>query len=163
MERRRRHAPVPLAEEVSADEGGGDGGGDGQRHGQRAKADPPPRAGVGHLAGQPGERAEIEGEVARGLESFLRFFFEAMAHDAVERRGDAEVELEKVRRVVAQDGVERLDGRLAAKRRPPGQHLVENGAEGEEIGAMVDCFSAHLLRRHVADRSHDESWVGLLV
>ena len=40
------------------------------------------------------------------------------------------------------------------------KHLVENRAETEKIGAMVGVLSLHLLRRHVADRSHHHAGLG---
>ncbi len=40
------------------------------------------------------------------------------------------------------------------------EHLVEDRAEGEEVAAGVGRPSAHLLRRHVADRSEDDSRLG---
>src|SRR5207244_12858860 len=97
-----------LAEEISRADGGRDAGGDQERLGQRPCVDAPARTGVDHLAGQSGERSEVEGEVARGLEAILGLLLQAMAHDAIERGGDAQVQLAKVRRVVAQACVARL-------------------------------------------------------
>ena len=34
-------------------------------------------------------------------------------------------------------------------------HLVENGAESKNIGAMINGFAAHLLGSHISRRSHD--------
>ena len=38
-----------------------------------------------------------------------------------------------------------------------GEHLVEQAAEREHIGAAVDALAGHLLRRHVAERSQHDS------
>ena len=40
--------------------------------------------------------------------------------------------------------------RLAEERASPGQHLVEDDAEGEDVGARVDEIADRLFRRHVA-------------
>ena len=39
------------------------------------------------------------------------------------------------------------------KGRRAGRHFVEHRAEGEQVGAGVEFFAAHLLRRHVGDRA----------
>ena len=44
--------------------------------------------------------------------------------------------------------------------RLPREHLVEDRAEGEDVGAVVRALSANLLRRHVAERSQDDAWLG---
>ena len=49
----------------------------------------------------------------------------------------------------------------AAKRAPSREHLVEQRAEAEEIGAMIGGPAAHLLRRHVAHRAEDDAGAGL--
>ena len=69
--------------------------------------------------------------------------------DVLVRRGD-------VRRVFPQDRVHRLGGRVAAERALARQHLVEDRAEREDVGARVGGLAAHLLGRHVAERAqHD--------
>src|SRR6185369_17354661 len=40
---------------------------------------------------------------------------------------------------------------------PGGQHLVEDDAEGELVGAAVELLPERLLRAHVMDRAHDEA------
>ena len=42
----------------------------------------------------------------------------------------------------------------------PGRHLVEHGAEGEQIGALVEFFAARLLRRHVGDGAEHQAGAG---
>lgn len=59
------------------------------------------------------ERLEIEGEVASGLEALVAVLLQAVTHDTVEGRGDGLTARGKVLRVVLQDRVERLDGRVA--------------------------------------------------
>ena len=64
----------------------------------------------------------------------------------------AEVEL---RRILLQDGGHRLGRRLADERGTPGEHLVEDRAEAEDVGPDIDGLAADLFRRHVARRADD--------
>ncbi len=52
---------------------------------------------------------------------------------------------------------ERVGDRLSLERLAPGQHLVENGAEGPDIRPLVDGFPAGLLGRHVCRRADDDA------
>src|SRR2546428_5265385 len=49
------------------------------------------------------------------------------------------------------DGVQSLDARITLESPFAGEHLVKDGAEGEDVSAMVSRLSSHLLGRHVAD------------
>ena len=112
------------------------------------------------LTGEAGKGSEVEGKIARGLEAFVGIFLQAMPDYAVEHAGNAHVQLEEIGRIILEDGVERFDRRLSAKRRNAGQHLVQDHAEGEDVGAVVATAAAHLLRRHVAHRSHEPPGLG---
>ena len=48
-----------------------------------------------------------------------------------------------------------MDGIIRLERRTQAEHLVEHGRNRVLIRTLV-CFIAHLLRRHVAQRAHDE-------
>ncbi len=41
-------------------------------------------------------------------------------------------------------------GRLAREGAPAGRHLIQNQAEGEDVGAGIHLFLTYLLRRHIA-------------
>jgi len=46
--------------------------------------------------------------------------------------------------------------RGALEPRAPGDHLVQDAAKGEDVGARVDAIAGHLFRRHVPERAeHD--------
>ena len=51
----------------------------------------------------------------------------------------------------------RVSGGLSRERALAGQHLVEHGAEGEHVGALIDLLSAYLLWRHVAEVPEDHA------
>ena len=52
------------------------------------------------------------------------------------------------------DGVHRVEGGFALERKLRGDHLVEDGAEGEDVAAAVELLPASLLGAHVAERAH---------
>ncbi len=56
-------------------------------------------------------------------------------------------------RIVAQDRGEKLGRGVAQERTAARRHLVQDHAEREQIGAMVDRLPLDLLRRHVGDRA----------
>ena len=88
-----------------------------------------------------------------GAEAAGGVLLQAVVHDALEAERDPLVDARGLGRVRAQDGGHRLRRRLAPERPLPGQHLVEHGAEGEDVGPRVGLLAPHLLGRHVADRA----------
>ncbi len=64
------------------------------------------------------------------------------------------------RRRRVHDRVHRLDAALAAERQRAAEHLVEQDAERENIGAVIDRAAARLLRRHVGDGAEDDIGIG---
>jgi hypothetical protein len=101
------------------------------------------------------QRLEGEAYVPRRLEALGRLLLEAPAHDAIERRGDrAGARLDR-RRVLAQDGGERVGRRRAAERTLARHHLVEDGAEGEDVAPRVCGPASRLLGRHVGYRAQE--------
>ena len=45
----------------------------------------------------------------------------------------------------------------------PGRHLIQHRTEGEQIGARIQLFRAHLLRRHVGDGAHRRARTGQML
>ena len=59
-----------------------------------------------------------------------------------------------------QDGIEHRCAGVAAKRQCARQHLVENRAEGKQVGAHVQFLAQRLLGRHVGRRTHRRARAG---
>src|ERR1043166_6024834 len=77
--------------------------------------------------------------------------------DEVEPGHDDDAALAQVDRIVAQHRAQRLHRRGRMECALAAEHLVEDAAEGEDVGARVDLLAAQLLRRDVADRAHDHA------
>ena len=67
----------------------------------------------------------------------------------------------QLRRVLFQHCGHRFRRRIAAKGAMPGEHFIQNRAEGENVRARVDEFSANLFGSHIAGSSHDQAGRGL--
>ncbi len=57
-------------------------------------------------------------------------------------------------------GVIDVASTFAAKGHSAGHHFIENGAEGEQVGAGVEFFASHLLRRHIGDGAERSAGAG---
>ena len=53
-----------------------------------------------------------------------------------------------------------VPGVLPGKAVPACRHLVQDGAEREEVGAGVEVFATNLFRRHVRQRAHNRTGIG---
>ena len=84
-----------------------------------------------------------------------------MAHDAIQSRRNFDLLRVEFRRIALQHRVHDFDCGVAAEGLFAGEHLVEHGAEAEDVGAMVDRLAAHLLRRHVWRGAHHHAGLGL--
>jgi len=71
-------------------------------------------------------------------------------NNAFECRRDVTVGLGKVGRILFENGAHGIDGRIAVERAFAGEHLVEDGAEREDVGARVSWLAPDLLGRHIA-------------
>ncbi len=83
-----------------------------------------------------------------------------MVHDSLEVRRDGLSQRADRRRLVAKDCRHRLGSGSAVERAPASEHLVDDDAEREDIGAWIDHLAAHLFGRHVADRAHRDTGLG---
>ena len=90
-----------------------------------------------------------------GVKALPAILSEAPPHHAHERR--REYRRREFGRIRLEDRVHRFHGRRAGKRPSSGQHLVQHGAERENVGARIDGQPPHLFRRHVADGSDDDA------
>src|SRR5207248_2288572 len=111
-------------------------------------------------AGRIRDAAQGEREIAGRLKACRWVLLEAAFDDARERRWNRPLGRAEIRWLLVQDRRHRLGRRVAAKRAAARQELVQDGAEGEKIRAMVDVQSADLLGRHVADGAEDYPWLG---
>ena len=82
-----------------------------------------------------------------------------MANDRIECRRDADVGSGETQlgRLLFENGIHRLNRRVAFECAAAGEHLVEDAAERKDVAAMVDRLAAHLLGRHVAGRADHSS------
>ena len=136
-------------------------GGDGcqQRGPSRQQRGPPERGGrgsgrrSGDLAGRRSRRGrdlrQIELQITRRLKPFVRVLFEAMPDDSFERRRNDRRCRGEGRRLLSQDRAHGVGGRVTLEGALARDHLVENGAEAEDVRARVHRLRAHLLGRHV--------------
>jgi hypothetical protein len=103
------------------------------------------------VAGAATHRVERKRQVACRLKSFRAILLQTAEHDPVDRREGMRCRGRHLRRIVVEDGVHRLDRGVAAKRARAAEHLVEDGAEGENVRAVIHVLTADLFRRHVSD------------
>src|SRR5262249_20502796 len=97
------------------------------------------------------------------MEAMLWAFLQTVSHHALQRWRNLAAGLSRLRRLCIQNRVHRLDRRIALERSLARQHLVENGAEGEDVRAMIGLLPAHLLRRHIADSAQHHARIGKLL
>ena len=103
---------------------------------------------------------QIEGQIARRLEALPRFLFQAVPDNAIESGRHIQSTLAQLGRIFLQDGVHGLDAGVALERAFSRDHFVENRAQAENVGVVVNGLPPHLLRRHVARRAHHRARLG---
>ena len=100
---------------------------------------------------------EIAQQIARALIPVVRILREARADDAVERRRGDGLDARHRRRLVLQNRAEQARARLAFERRAAGEHLEQQRAEREDVGARVGLEPFDLFGRHVLKRPEDRA------
>ena len=91
---------------------------------------------------------------ARGI------FFEATENEVVERARQAGLERAGRRGSADGDVVHDRERAGAGEGRLAGDGFVEDGAEGEDVGAAIEIVAASLFGRHVGDGADDDAGVG---
>jgi hypothetical protein len=104
-----------------------------------------------------GKQPEGETDVPDRLEPPRRLLLDRMPDDPIDRGGKWIGKL----RLGTKDRRHRLDRRAGVERMGPADHLGEEDAKRENVGAGVDRLSADLFRRHVGRGSHRDSGSGL--
>jgi hypothetical protein len=102
-------------------------------------------------------RTERERQVGGGLEAVRGILLQAAPHDPVELGRNMPGQR---RRLLVEDCGSGFEVRRTLERTPAGEHLVEDAAAGEDVGALVGALSAHLFGRHVAHRAEDGAFAG---
>ena len=108
----------------------------------------------------PVDRLQGQRQVIRSLEPVVRPLLQTSADDTLHRRRDLVRQGGQVRRLVPKDGGQGLRGAVSPEGMLAGEHLVEHGAEREDVRAGVSGMTLRLLRRHVAHRAHHRSRTG---
>ena len=144
----------------------GRGKGHDQRRQQRRAGALPRRLagqqrGAGPGAGGGRKRLDVEREVVGGLEALGGVLLQAVVDDPLQRGGQGRVRHRHLRRLFLEDRVQRLDRRAPLEGALAGEHLVQDGAEREDVRPMVGIVPAHLLGRHVPDGSQDHPFLGV--
>src|SRR5258708_29240597 len=77
-----------------------------------------------------------------------------MADNGSEANGNVPTRFRKLRRFLAGDRGHRLGGGFALERAPAREHLVEDHAEGKNVGSMIGGVSSPPLPGHKTDPAH---------
>ena len=103
------------------------------------------------------EPAQVVGQVFRAGVPLARVLFEAFQADGLEFAREVALQAARRQRVLLGRLAEGRQRRRALEWRPPGEHLVEDRAQGVDVGGGGDVRgrAAGLLGGHVAGRPHD--------
>ena len=85
-----------------------------------------------------------------------------MQDDAIQIRRQVAPGLRKARRIRFQNRAHRLDRGVGLERLLPAEHLVEDEAEREDVGTVIDRMRADLLGRHVGRGAEHHAGLGLV-
>lgn len=148
------------------EDGHHDCGDDGNRAGSGPGA--PFLAGIGRrlkdgrgLAGVcvPFQALQVGTHLRRALIAEVAVFLQGFVDDPFQFGGHVGIQPKRGRGCCVENSLEDDRGTLAAERRNARGHLVEHGAEREQVAAAVDFFRARLLGRHVSRSTEVEPWL----
>ncbi len=110
----------------------------------------PPRRASGRLcydisARRSRQPAQRERQIPRRLKPLIALFLEAVLNDVRQRRRNPCRRAAQQRRVVLEDGAQRLDRTVTLECPMPADHFIEHRAEAENVAAMIRQLAAHLL------------------
>ncbi len=97
---------------------------------------------------------QVGAQVGSALIAQRAILFERFVDDAGEGQGHLAVQMRQRHGALAQNRGERVGRTPALEGCAPGGHLVEHGAEAEQIRTDIEWLGARLLGRHVRDRPH---------
>ena len=103
---------------------------------------------------------QLRGDVLGALPSVVGVLFETLLHDTFERTRRGRNDSRNRRRLLIQQRRDEAGLAVRRKRALAGRHLVEDGAEREQLGARIHLVRLHLLRGHVWHRAHHHTGVG---
>ena len=112
---------------------------------------------LGKLGELLADLLEVARELGGRREALVGVLREAALDRPAQGLRNAGVEAFERKRLVLDDRRERLDGRRAVEEAAPRQHLVEDEARGELVGAEIQRAAGRLLGRHVVGRADDET------
>src|SRR5687768_16167272 len=101
---------------------------------QRCARGSAPERGNGTLGDVAGDLADVDGGIENGLVTLLTVPGQTLSDDALQLAR----EIGNGWRRVVENGVHRLDRRLAAERRPPAEQLVHDTSEREDVGPVIE-------------------------
>jgi len=113
-----------------------------------------PRLAADSTAPPFGDPPELKIQIVRGLPAVVWIFLHTSLGDVVERGRYGRLRFRERVEIERGDGGDEHRPVLAFERFRPSHHLVEDGAEGEDVGPRVSFVALQLLRRHVLQRAH---------
>src|SRR2546426_309465 len=135
----------------------GQDGRDQERHGKPAGNAPPssPSSGAREWIAGRHRRwiAQVMEQLGRRLVTIARIALDGLEHVGLERRVEPRHEVAGQPRLFVSLGAHHGQRVGTGERQVAGEHLVEDGAEGVDVGARVAAATADLLRRDVGRRA----------
>src|SRR5579883_1311019 len=121
--------------------------------------------GVGPDSGAAGigvalEALQVGADIGGVLVAQVAVFLERLGDDVLELGWEIGIEADGGHRSAIKDGLENEGRGVAAEGQRARGHLVECGAEGEQVGAAIKFLAPGLLGRHVGDGAESRTGAG---